>query len=151
MAGLRCRLHSWMVLPCLAWEALGKVVARTPSGVSPSLHPLCWKGRRWRVQRRIHAGKRTSELIRISLYFLFFREVTPPTNPASRAPCQPDRGGREQCGVSLQGLQRCPASHPMAEACGSQWQQIRPWWDTLCHGAEGWYTLILLTLRAVLL
>lgn len=148
MAGLRCFLYSQVVLACLAWEALGRTVARTRRGDNPSLHPFCWKARRWRVQRTILAGRRTSKLGFPSL--LFFRKVTPPTYPASRAPCQPDCGGREQRGVSLQGLQRCPASHPVAKTRGSQRQQIWARWDTLCHGVEGWYTLLLLTLGAVL-
>lgn len=99
------------------------------------------------MQRGDLAGRRTGKLRFPSP--LCFRTVTSPTDPASRAPCQPDCGGWEQCGVSLQGLQRCPASHSVAETRGSQRQQIRARWDTLCHGAEGWYSLLLFTLKAV--
>lgn len=75
MAGLRCLLHSQVVLPCLAWEALGRAVARTLRGDNPSLHPFCWKARRWRVQRRILAGGRMGKLGFPSLFF--FSERSP--------------------------------------------------------------------------
>lgn len=54
------------------------------------------------------------------------REVPTPAHPAGRAARQHYCPGGQRCGVLLQGVQRRPAPHPVAEAHRGERQQLRP-------------------------
>lgn len=65
------------------------------------------------------------------------RALPAPAHPAGGAPRQHlGRGGR-RCRVRLQGLQRCPAPHPVDQARGEERQQIRARWAALPPGFKG--------------
>lgn len=75
------------------------------------------------------------------LPFLTHREVSSSAYPAGWPASQQICSCGQQCGVSLQGFQWCPASHPMAEACGGEWQQIWTRWGPICPGFKGTYVV----------
>lgn len=65
------------------------------------------------------------------------RALPAQAHPAGRAPRQCLRRGRGRCRVCLQGLQWCPAPHPVDQARGEEWQQIRARWAALSPGFKG--------------
>lgn len=54
------------------------------------------------------------------------RALPTPAHPAGWAAGQPDSRSGQRRGVPLQGVQRRTATHPVAEACGGEWQQGGP-------------------------